>query len=57
MVPIELPGESVPPALIRVVGKVPVPPRSVPALTSRPLEAAIEPFTMSAPVFNVVAPV
>src|SRR5262249_47477143 len=41
-------GESTPPALIRVVGSVPVPPRSVPALTLRPLEAAIEPLTMSA---------
>ena len=54
-VPIELPGESVPP-LIVVLPIVPLPPMVPPALTVR-AELAIEPFTDSVPPLTVVAPV
>ena len=55
MVPIELPGESVP--LIVVEGSVPVPPTSAPVATVSPLDAAIEPSTIKAPAFTLVGPV
>ena len=55
IVPIELPGESVPPIVL--VGSVPVPPTVAPAFTVSPLDVAIEPFTSSVPAATVVAPV
>ena len=57
MVPMELPGESVPPLLIQVVGSVPVPPTVAPLFTSRPLDDAIDPSTMRLPLLTAVAPV
>jgi hypothetical protein len=57
VVPIEPPGENVPPALIVVVGSVPVPPTVAPAFTVRPLDLLIEPFTSSVPPLTVVGPV
>ena len=56
MVPMPLPGASVPP-LITVDGNVPVPPIVPPVLTVSPLEDAIEPLTKSVPALTVVAPV
>ena len=56
MVPIELPGASVPP-LIAVEGRVPVPPTEPAGSTDSRLDAAIEPFTISAPALTVVGPV
>ena len=56
MVPIELPGASVPP-LITVDATVPVPPSVPPALTVTRLELAIEPSTCSSPPLTVVVPV
>jgi hypothetical protein len=55
-VPIELPGESVPPLLMVVLPMMPLPPMVPPALTVR-AELAIEPFTDSVPPLTVVAPV
>jgi hypothetical protein len=55
IVPIELPGDSVP--LIVVEGSVPVPPTSAPAPTVRLLDDAIEPLTINAPALTLVAPV
>jgi hypothetical protein len=54
-VPIELPGESVPPLMV-VLPIVPLPPIAPPALTVM-VELAIEPFTESVPALTVVAPV
>jgi hypothetical protein len=56
-VPIELPGDSVPPPWICVVPTVPVPPSVPPALTMVRTDAEFEPFTPSAPAFTVVLPV
>jgi hypothetical protein len=55
IVPIELPGESVPPLMI-VLPSVPVPPSLPPAFTVT-VELAIEPFTIRVPPSIVVAPV
>ncbi len=54
-VPIELPGASVPPAML-VVPTVPEPPSVPPAFTVRLDELAIEPLTISRPADTVVAP-
>ena len=56
MVPIELPGASVPP-LIVVEGRVPVPPTEPAGSTDSKLDDAIEPFTTRLPALTVVAPV
>ena len=53
--PIEVPGDSVPPLLTTVVPTVPVPP-SVPPLLTVTLDNAIEPVTSNVPALTVVAP-
>ena len=55
-VPIELPGDSVPPLMV-VLPTVPVPPSVPPAFTVVVGEAAIEPFTSSVPPLTMVLPV
>ena len=55
-VPIEAPGDSVPPLML-VAPTVPVPPSVAPLLTVVRLDRAVEPFTSSVPAFTVVAPV
>src|SRR5262249_11358804 len=57
MVPIDWPGDSVPPLPMTVVGKMPVPPTNVPEFTVNRLDAPIEPLTIGAPSLTVVAPV
>src|SRR4051812_34705474 len=55
MVPMELPGDSVPP-LIVVLPSVPVPPSVAPLLIVVSDDVTIEPFTISVPALTVVAP-
>ena len=55
-VPIELPGDNVPP-LIRVLPTMPLPPSVPPALTVVRLEDTIDPLTLSSPPLTVVGPV
>jgi hypothetical protein len=55
-VPIELPGESVPPLPTVSPPMLPVP-RSVPPEFTVTAELAIEPFTTSVPALTAVAPV
>jgi hypothetical protein len=54
IVPIELPGESVP-LLMIALPSVPVP-RSVPPPSTVSVELGIAPFTVSTPPLTVVAP-
>ena len=55
-VPIELPGDSVPPAIV-VAGNVPLPPMVPPGFTVSPLDDAIVLFTISVPPSTMVTPV
>ena len=54
-VPIEVPGQA--PPRIKLVGSRPVPQIFAAVSTVKPLDALIEPFTVSSPAFTVVAPV
>jgi hypothetical protein len=51
------PGTRKPPALTEVEPTVPLPLSVAPLFTNVMLDDAIEPFTISAPLFTVVVPV
>src|SRR2546421_373351 len=56
MVPIDVPGDSVPPLSIVVDETVPVPASVPPELTVAPLDDAIDPFTASVPALMGTPP-
>ena len=56
IVPIEFPGERLPPLLTVVEATVPIPPSVAPDATVTPFEEASEPLTSSVPALTVVGP-